>query len=71
MRLEDEPGKRRLLVGGLCAVMGLLFLVALFVPFLRDFYELRSPNGEMVLAWAVGAGLGVVAMLAVTRRSRR
>jgi magnesium-transporting ATPase (P-type) len=71
MRLEDEPGKRRLLVGGLCAVMALLFLLALVVPFLRDFYELRTPNGDMVAAWAVGAVLGIATMLAVTRRSRR
>ena len=52
MRLEGESGRRRLAVGGLCAAMGLLFLLALFVPFLRDFYELSTPTGEAVIAWA-------------------
>ena len=42
-----------------------------FVPFLRDFYELRMPSGEIVVAWAAGAVLGVGGMLAVTHRSRR
>ena len=44
MRLESEPGRRRLAVGGLCAAMALLFVLALAVPFLRDFYELATPD---------------------------
>jgi cation-transporting P-type ATPase E len=63
MRLESERGPRRLAVGGLCAAMALLFLVALVVPFLRTFYELSTPTGEGVAAWAVGAVLGVGGML--------
>jgi hypothetical protein len=47
--------------------MALLFLVALFVPFLRDFYELTSPNGETVAAWAIGAATGIGGMLAALR----
>ena len=47
--------------------MALLFLAALFVPFLRDFYELAKPNGDMALAWAIGAVLGVGGMLAAVR----
>ena len=44
MRLETEPGRRRFAVAGLCAAMALLFLLALFTPFLRDFFELsRRP----------------------------
>ena len=70
MRLEDEPGRRRVLIAALCGVMALIFLVALFVPFLRNFYELRPLNGDMLVAWAIGAALGVVAMLVVTRRSQ-
>src|SRR6202011_947293 len=44
MRLETEPGRRRLAVAGLCALMALLFALALIVPFLRNFYELSSPT---------------------------
>jgi magnesium-transporting ATPase (P-type) len=67
LRLEGERGRRRLAVGGLCAAMALLFLVALFVPFLRDFYELSTPTGEAVAAWAGGVALGVGGMLGVLR----
>ena len=67
LRLEGERGRRRLAVGGLCAAMALLFLVALVVPFLRDFYELSTPTGEAVAAWAVGVALGVGGMLGALR----
>jgi hypothetical protein len=70
MRLESERGRRRLAVGALCAAMALLFLVALFVPFLRDFYELSSPGGEAVAAWAVGAAAGIGGMLLALRLTR-
>lgn len=70
MRLESEPGRRRLAVGALCAAMGLLFLLALLVPFLRDFYELSTPTGEAVAAWAVGVALGVGGMLGALRLLR-
>jgi cation-transporting ATPase E len=67
LRIERERGRRRLAVGGLCAAMALLFLVVLFVPFLRDFYELTTPTAESVTAWAVGVGLGVGGMLGALR----
>ncbi|MGD9734641.1 MAG: HAD-IC family P-type ATPase [Solirubrobacterales bacterium] len=70
MRLEDEPGRRRLLVAGLCALMALIFALALFVPFLRDFYELSTLSGEILLAWAVGSALAVGGMLAAVRLAR-
>ena len=34
---------------------------------LRDFYELSTPTGESVAAWAVGTIIGVGGMLAVLR----
>jgi len=67
MRLEGQGGRRRLAVGGLCAAMALLFGLALVVPFLRDFYELSKPTGEAVVAWAVGAALGIGGMLGALR----
>jgi magnesium-transporting ATPase (P-type) len=70
MRIEREPGRRRLAVAGLCAAMALLFVLALFVPFLRDFYELSKPTGEAVVAWAVGVGTGVAGMLGALRAVR-
>jgi cation-transporting ATPase E len=70
MRLESQPGRRRLAVGALCAAMALLFLLALAVPFLRDFYELSAPTGKAVVAWAIGVALGVGGMLGALRLFR-
>jgi cation-transporting ATPase E len=67
MRLEAEPGPRRLAIGGLCVLMLALFALALVVPFLREFYELATPSAEGVAAWAIGASLGVGGMLAALR----
>ena len=70
MRLEGEHGRRRLVITGLCAAMALLFVLALVIPFLRDFYELSTPTGETVAAWAAGAALGVGGMLGALRLLR-
>ena len=67
LRLEGQGGRRGLAVAGLCAVMALLFALALVVPFIRDFYELSSPSGEAVVAWAVGAAVGIGGMLVALR----
>ena len=70
IRLEAEPGRRRLAVAGLCALMALLFALALIVPFLRNFYELTTPTDETVAAWALGTAIGVGSMLGVLRLLR-
>ena len=70
MRLEAEPGRRRLAIAGLCALMALLFASALLVPFLRSFYELATPTGKALAAWALGTGVGVGTMLIVLRLLR-
>ena len=44
-----------------------LFAVALVVPFLRDFYELSTPTGESVAAWAMGTVIGIGGMLGALR----
>ena len=70
MRLESEPGRRRLAIAGLCALMTLLFACALIVPFLRSFYELATPTGKALAAWALGTGLGIGTMLIALRLLR-
>jgi hypothetical protein len=50
--------------------MVLLFASALIVPFLRSFYELATPTGEALAAWALGTGLGIGMMLTVLRLLR-
>jgi cation-transporting P-type ATPase E len=70
IRLETEPGRRRFAVAGLCGAMALLFLLALFIPFLRDFFELSRPTGEAVAAWALGVALGIGGMLGALRLLR-
>ena len=70
MRLETEPGRRRLAIAGLCVLMALLFTLALIVPFLRSFYELATPTGDALAAWALGTFLGVGTMLVALRLLR-
>jgi magnesium-transporting ATPase (P-type) len=71
MRLEAESGGRRLeIAGGLCSLMLLIFVLALVIPFLRDFYELSTPTGKGLLAWALGCVVGVVGMLVALRLAR-
>ena len=70
IRLETEPGRRRLAIAGMCALMAMLFALALIVPFLRNFYELATPNKQAVAAWAIGTAIGVGTMLAVLRLLR-
>jgi cation-transporting P-type ATPase E len=67
MRLETEPGRRRLAIAGLCGLMALLFVLAFLVPFLRDFYELATPTGDAAVAWAIGSALGIGTMLGALR----
>ena len=70
MRLETEGGRRRLAVAALCALMALLYALALIIPFLRHFYELATPTGDAAAAWALGTILGVGAMLGTLRLIR-
>ena len=67
MRLEDESGRRRLAVAALCAAMALLFVLALAVPFLRDFYELAKPSDDIVAGVGIAVAIGVGGMLAALR----
>jgi cation-transporting P-type ATPase E len=65
--LEWEGGRSRALVVALCAAMGLLFVLALVVPFARSFFELGTITPKMLAAWAAGSVVGIGALLAVVR----
>ena len=62
-RLEHAHGHRRVAVLALSGLMLGVFALALAVPWLREFYELAKPTGEMVAAWAAGTSIAVGGML--------
>lgn len=70
IRIESGNERRRLEVAALCAVMLLVFAIALVVPALRQFYELATPTGDAAIAWAVDAALGIAGMLGALRLVR-
>ena len=70
MALEAEPGKRRLFVAGLCALMALGFVIVVSLPFARDFFDLATPTGPMAAAWAIGSAV-TIALLAIALRAVR
>jgi cation-transporting P-type ATPase E len=65
--LEDQPGTRRLVVGALCAAMGLLFFGACAIPAAREFFEIATPTGGMIGAWLIGSALAVALLAAALR----
>jgi magnesium-transporting ATPase (P-type) len=67
IRLEHAHGRRQVAVWGLCALMLGIFALALAVPWLREFYELAKPTGEMVVAWGLGTLIAVGGMLGALR----
>jgi magnesium-transporting ATPase (P-type) len=67
MVLEDEPGRRRLAVGALCALMALGLVLVCALPATRRFFELATPTGAMVAAWAIGSAIMLV-LLAIAMR---
>jgi len=57
---ETPLGRRRqVVVYTLCAVMLGVLVLAIAVPFARDFFELTVPDGEMLVALAAGAAAGI------------
>jgi hypothetical protein len=70
IRLEHAHGRRQVAVWALCALMLGIFSLALVVPFLREFYELAKPTGEMVAAWGLGTLIAVGGMLGGLRLLR-
>lgn len=69
LQIESECAgrRRRIAVAGLSALMALLFVLALVIPILRRFYELRPPTLGSAGAWAVGSVVGVGGMVVALR----
>jgi magnesium-transporting ATPase (P-type) len=70
IELECSGRRRRVAVLALCALMALLFVVSLVVPFLRHFYELTPPTLPGYGALALGAILGTGGMVLALRALR-
>jgi cation-transporting P-type ATPase E len=70
MVLEDEPGRRRLAIAGLCALMALCFVLVCAIPAARDFFDLATPTAGMAAAWAIGTAITLL-LLAVALRAVR
>ena len=56
-------GQTGLLVLVAIAFAALLFVVAFLIPWLRNFYELKSPTLGDISAWAIGTVIGITGML--------
>jgi len=71
MALEDEPGRRRWLVGGLCLVMVLCFVGAVAIAPIRDYFDLVRATPDMAYAWAIGTAVALVLLVASLALVRR
>jgi cation-transporting P-type ATPase E len=65
--LEDERGRQRQLVLGLCALMVLAFAVVYALPSGRHFFDLVTPTVGMAATWAAGSIISVVLLIAGLR----
>ncbi len=65
--LENEPGKRRLIVGALVGVMALGFFIACLIPAVREFFEIAKPTSDMTASWAIGSALAVTLLVGALR----
>jgi cation-transporting P-type ATPase E len=69
--LEDEPGKRRYAVIGLCALMAIAFVLVYAIPAGHNFFDLVSPTGGMTASWAAGSAVVIVLLVIALRVIRR
>ena len=65
--LEDDPGRRRFAVIGLCALMAIAFVLVYAIPAGRHFFELTTPTSAMAASWAAGSVIAVVLLIAALR----
>jgi cation-transporting ATPase E len=69
--LEDEPGKRRYAVIGLCGLMAIAFVLVYAIPAGHNFFDLVSPTGGMTASWAAGSAVVIVLLVIALRVIRR
>ena len=65
--LEDEPGRRRYAVIGLCALMAIAFVLVYVIPAGHNFFDLADPTSGMIATWAAGSAVVVVLLTAALR----
>lgn len=63
--VEGSRQRRGELVLGLCALLGLVYVLAIVIlPLTREFFELAAPSAQAVATAIVGAAVAIVALLA-------
>jgi Na+/melibiose symporter-like transporter len=60
MRIHSR--QRSALVGGMCAAMGGLYVIALLLPATRSFFALTSPDPGMVATALVASAVSIAAL---------
>jgi cation-transporting ATPase E len=65
--LEDEPGRRRYAVIGLCALMAFAFVLVYAIPAGHSFFDLASPTASMAASWAAGSAIAIALLIAALR----
>jgi cation-transporting P-type ATPase E len=65
--LEDEPGRRRYAVIGLCTLMAIAFVLVYVIPAGHNFFDLANPTSGMIATWAAGSAVVVVLLTAGLR----
>ncbi len=63
--LEGTHRRRARWVGLLCGVLAVGYMAVLAIPFLRDFFEIVLPDGQLVGVIALGVALAAVALTLV------
>jgi hypothetical protein len=62
--LEGSRQRRGEFVLGLCALLGLVYVLAIALPLTREFFELAAPSAQAVATAIIGAAVAIVALLA-------
>ncbi|MFZ0384234.1 MAG: hypothetical protein WAL22_01090 [Solirubrobacteraceae bacterium] len=69
--LEDEPGRRRYAVIGLCALMAIAFVLVYAIPAGHNFFDLANPTTGMTATWAAGSAVVIALEIIALRVVRR
>lgn len=61
--LEGVRQRRGKFVLGLCALLGLLYVLAIALPLTREFFQLAAPSAQAAATAVFGAAVAIVALL--------